>query len=184
MAVPRLLKFYREKVVPEMMAKHKYTSPMQVPRLSKIVINMGIGEASQDIKILDKAMEELAAITGQKPVICRAKKAIANFKIKQGNPIGCKVTLRRAMMYEFLDRFVNVAVPRIRDFQGLSPKAFDQRGNYNLGITEQGIFPEVDVDRIGSAQGMDIAIVTTAKTASEALELLKYFGMPFKAEGN
>lgn len=180
MDTPRLLKHYREKVVPEMMAKFNFKSPMQVPKLKKIVINMGVGAAAEEIKILEKAMQELAIISGQKPMITRARTAIANFKIKKGNPIGCKVTLRRVKMYEFLDRFVNIAIPRIRDFQGLNPNSFDPQGNYSIGVTEQGIFPEIDIDSIERAQGMDITIVTSGKSKEYSLELLKLFGMPFR----
>lgn len=177
---PRLVKIYREKIVPEMIKRFNYKSSMAVPRLQKIVINMGVGMGGQDIKILEKAMEELATITGQKPVICRAKIAIANFKIRKNLPIGCKVTLRRAMMYEFLDRFISVACPRIRDFQGFSTTAFDPVGNYTVGITEQGIFPEINIDKITKVQGMDITMVFKNSSKEETMELLKLFGLPFK----
>jgi large subunit ribosomal protein L5 len=152
---------------------------LQAPRLKKIVVNIGLGEAVQDIKFLEAAQEELAMITGQRPVITRAKTAIANFKIRRNLPIGCKVTLRRAIMYEFLDRLITVAVPRIRDFRGLSPTSFDEGGNYSFGLDEQSIFPEVNPDKILKSHGMDITIVTNAKTKEEALELLRLFGMPF-----
>ena len=156
---------------------------MQVPRLKKIVVNMGVGEAITDIKLLEKSMEELATIAGQKPVMTRSKKAIANFKIKQGQPIGCRVTLRRNKMYEFLDRFISIALPRIRDFRGLSLDSFDSKGNYTIGITEQAIFPEIDADKVLKIHGMDITIATTSKTEKEAFELLKAFGMPFVKKG-
>ena len=180
MATPRLLDAYRKKMVPEMMKAFNYKNGLQVPRLQKIVINVGLGEATQDIKLLEAAQNELAAITGQKPVTTRAKKAIANFKIRRGSAIGCKVTLRRAMMYEFLDRLIAVAIPRIRDFRGLSTASFDKGGNYSFGLNEQVIFPEVDVDKVMKAHGMDITIVTNAKKKEETFELLKLFGMPFK----
>lgn len=178
--IPTLLEKYRNEIVPKMTEIFKYKNSLQTPRIKKIVVNMGIGEASHDIKILEKAMTELALITGQKPVIRRAKKAISNFKIKKGVPLGCKVTLRRKRMYEFLDRLINVVIPRIRDFRGLSPDSFDERGNYNFGIQDQTIFPEIDYDKVERIQGMDINIVTTAKTKEEALELLKLLGMPFR----
>ena len=175
----RLKQEYREKVIPQMMKQFSYKNIMQVPKLEKIVINMGLGEAIQNVKILESAQKELAAITGQKPVITRARKAIANFKLRQGMPIGCKATLRKDMMYEFLDRLVNLALPRIRDFRGVSNKAFDGRGNYALGIREQIIFPEIDYDKIDKIKGMNIVINTTAKTDEEAKMLLKLMGMPF-----
>jgi large subunit ribosomal protein L5 len=180
---PRLLEKYKREIVPALMKKFGFKNIMQVPRLEKIVINMGVGEAITDIKILEKAMEELSLITGQKPVICRAKKAIANFKIKKGNPIGCKVTLRRDRMYEFLDRLISVALPRIRDFRGVSPHAFDERGNFSLGINEQTIFPEIDYDKVTRIQGMNINIVIrNSKSKEHSLELLRLFGMPFLKE--
>jgi len=178
---PKLLEKYKSEIIPIMMKKFNYKNPLQVPRLEKIVINMGVGEAAHDIKILEKAMAELSLVCGQKPVMRRAKKAISNFKIKKGNPVGCKVTLRRKMMYEFLDRFINIVIPRIRDFRGLSVSSFDEGGNYNLGISEQTIFPEIDYDKVERIQGMDINICTTAKKKEEALELLKLLGMPFKS---
>lgn len=178
--VPRLLEKYRSEIVPKMVDTFHLKNKMAVPHLEKIVVNMGVGEALAEIKILEKAMEELALITGQKPILRRAKKAIANFKIKQGHPIGCKVTLRRIMMYEFMDRLINIALPRIRDFRGISPDSFDQEGNYTLGITEQGIFPEIDYDKISRVQGMDITLVIkNAKSKEQAKELLRLFGMPF-----
>ncbi len=180
MNTPRLLDTYRKNIVPEMMKVLGYKNSLQVPRLKKIVINIGLGEATQDIKILEAAQRELGAITGQKSVTTRAKKAIANFKIRRGSAIGCKVTLRRSMMYEFLDRMISIAIPRIRDFRGLPQDSFDRGGNYSFGINEQVIFPEVDVDKIMKTYGMDITMVTDARTKKEAFELLKLFGMPFK----
>lgn len=178
--VPRLLEKYRKEIIPQLQQKFGLKNKFAVPRLEKIVVNMGIGEGLQDIKIIEKAMEELALITGQKPILRRAKKAIANFKIKEGNPIGCKVTLRRKMMYEFMEKFLNIALPRIRDFQGVSEASFDAAGNYSLGITEQAIFPEIDYDKITRSQGMDITfVIKNAKNKERAKELLKLFGMPF-----
>jgi large subunit ribosomal protein L5 len=178
---PRLLEQYRNEIVPKMIETFFLKNKMAVPRMDKIVINMGVGEALQDVKILDKAMEDLAVITGQKPIIRRAKKAIANFKIKQGQAIGCKVTLRRKMMYEFLDRLISIALPRIRDFRGINPDSFDKAGNYTMGLTEQSIFPEIDYDKVGRVQGMDITfVIKNAKSTEHARELLKLFGMPFK----
>jgi large subunit ribosomal protein L5 len=166
-----------------MQEKFNLKNKLAVPRLDKIVVNMGVGEALQDIKTLDKAMDELASITGQRPIMRRAKKAISNFKIKEGNPIACKVTLRRAMMYEFLDRLLNIALPRIRDFRGVSRDAFDQAGNYTLGISEQVIFPEIEYDKITRPQGMDITLVIkNAKTKEQSKELLRLFGMPFETK--
>ncbi len=180
---PRLLERYRNEIVPEMMSKFGIKNKMAVPKFDKIVINMGVGEALQDVKILEKAMDELAVITGQRPIMRRAKKAIANFKIKENNPIGCKVTLRRAMMYEFLDRLVNIALPRIRDFRGVSGNGFDKSGNFSVGLTEQGIFPEIDYDKLTRTQGMDITfVIKNSKTKEQSKELLKLFGMPFKIE--
>ena len=178
----RLLERYRKEIVPAMQQKFSYKTPMQVPVIKKIVINMGVGEAIADVKILDKAREELAAITGQKPIVRRAKVAIANFKIREGLPIGCKVTLRRQMMYEFLDRLINVALPRIRDFRGVLANSFDSHGNYTFGLKEQSVFPEIDIDKIQRPQGMDVTIVINAKTNSQAYELLKLFGMPFQTK--
>jgi len=177
---PRLKEKYINEVIPRMGKDFGYKNKMQAPRLVKVVVNMGVGEAINDIKIMDKALEEMALITGQHPIVCRAKKAISNFKIRVGLPIGCRVTLRRNIMYEFLDRFINVALPRIRDFRGVSDTSFDQDGNYSLGLKEQIIFPEIEYDRIQRAQGMDITIVTTAKTKEESKGLLKLLGMPFK----
>ncbi len=177
---PRLQQLYQEKIVPAMMEKFGFKNSLRVPVLKKIVVNMGVGEAIADVKIIEKAMEELGTITGQKPIMRRAKKAIANFKIKEGQPIGCMVTLRKNIMYEFLDRLLNVALPRIRDFGGVSIDAFDGRGNYSLGLKEQTIFPEIEYDRIQRAQGMNITFVFNSKKKEETHELLKLFGMPFK----
>jgi len=178
---PRLLEKYRNEIIPKMMQVFNLRNKLAVPRVEKVVVNMGVGEGLQDIKLLEKAMEELALITGQKPILRRAKKAIANFKIRQGSPIGCKVTLRRTMMYEFMDRLLNVALPRIRDFRGVSTDSFDKAGNYTLGLTEQNIFPEIEYDRITRTQGMDVTIVIkNAKSKEQAKELLRLFGMPFK----
>ncbi len=179
--IPRLLERYRKDIAPQLMQDFGIKNKMAVPRLEKIVVNMGVGEGAQDVKVLEKAIEELGIITGQKPIMRRAKKAIANFKIREGSPIGCKVTLRRAMMYEFMDRLINVALPRIRDFRGVSSNSFDQAGNYTLGLNEQGIFPEIDFDRLTRTQGMDITfVIKNAKTKDHARSLLKLFGMPFK----
>ncbi|MBQ9438365.1 MAG: 50S ribosomal protein L5 [Lachnospiraceae bacterium] len=175
----RLRTQYEKEIVPAMMKKFSYKNVMQVPRLEKIVINMGIGEAKENAKVLDGALADLALITGQKGVITKAKKSIANFKLREGMPIGCKVTLRSARMYDFLDRLVNLALPRVRDFRGVSANSFDGRGNYALGIKEQIIFPEIDYDKIDKVRGMDVIIVTTARTDEEARELLAQFGMPF-----
>jgi large subunit ribosomal protein L5 len=177
----RLEDFYKEECVPAMMQEFRYKSSMQVPRVKKIIVNMGLGEATQNIKILDSASAELAAIAGQKPVITRARKSIAAFKLREGMPIGCMVTLRRDKMFEFLDRLLNVALPRVRDFRGVSDKAFDGRGNYTLGIKEQIIFPEIDYDKIDKIKGMNITIVTSANTDEEAKFLLRRLGMPFKS---
>jgi large subunit ribosomal protein L5 len=171
---------YHKEVVPALRKHFNYTNIMQVPKLEKIVINMGLGEAIQNIKILDSAMEEIAAITGQRPVITKAKRSIAQFKLRVGMPIGCMVTLRKERMYEFLNRLINVALPRVRDFRGFSLHAFDGRGNYSLGIREQIIFPEINYDTIDKIKGMNIVVVTTAKTDEEGRELLKLMGMPFR----
>ena len=182
---PRLLDKYRNEIIPGMMEKFSITNKLAVPSLEKIVVNMGIGEAITDIKILEKSVSEMAMITGQKPIIRRAKKAIANFKIRQGIPIGCKVTLRRKMMYEFLDRLVNIALPRVRDFRGVSANSFDEAGNYTLGIIDQVIFPEIDYDRISRVQGMDVTfVIKNAKSHEQAQELLRLFGMPFQTKTN
>ncbi|UCF31215.1 MAG: 50S ribosomal protein L5 [bacterium] len=171
---------YRKEIIPAMMKRFNYGNIMQVPRLEKIVINMGLGDALQNARILDTSIDELSLITGQRPVLTRARKSIANFKLREGNPIGCMVTLRKKRMYEFLDRLLNVALPRVRDFKGTSPKAFDGRGNYTLGIREQLIFPEINYDKVEQIKGMNITIVTTAKTDEEARELLSLIGVPFR----
>ncbi|HEX2054865.1 MAG TPA: 50S ribosomal protein L5 [Nitrospiraceae bacterium] len=179
--MPRLREIYRERVVPSLMKEFGFRNPMQVPRLDRIVLNVGMGEAIQNVKLLENAATELGVITGQKPVVTKAKKAIAGFKLRQGMPIGAKVTLRSRRMYEFFDRLVTIALPRIRDFRGVSPKAFDGRGNYTLGLKEQLIFPEIKYDSVASIHGMDITIVTTARTNDEGKALLKHLGMPFRA---
>lgn len=176
----RLKEQFKGEVGPALMKEFGYKNPMQVPRLEKIVINMGLGEAVENIKVLDSAVKELSLITGQRPVITRARKSIANFKIRKGAAIGCRVTLRRDRMYEFYDRFVNVTLPRVRDFRGVSGKSFDGRGNYALGIQEQIIFPEIDYDSIDKVKGMGIVIVTTARSDEEGKALLKLLGMPFR----
>lgn len=176
----RLAEYYRDKVVPQLTEQFGYKSPMQVPRITKITLNMGLGEAVGNKKVLESASEELARITGQKPIITKARKSVANFKIRDGWPIGCKVTLRRLYMYEFLDRLVNIAIPRIRDFRGLSPKSFDGRGNYSLGLKEQIVFPEIDYDKVDAVRGMDVTITTSAKTDEEALALLRAFDFPIR----
>lgn len=176
----RLKERYDKELVPTLMKEFNYKSRMQVPRLQKVVLNMGLGEAIQNIKVLDSASNELMTIAGQKPVPSKAKKSIANFKLRQGMPIGCLVTLRKKRMYEFFDRLVNVTLPRVRDFRGVSSKSFDGRGNYTLGIKEQIIFPEIDYDKIDKIKGLNITIVTTAKTDEEGRSLLGLLGMPFK----
>jgi large subunit ribosomal protein L5 len=175
----RLHEHYEKVVKPALMREFNYKNPMEVPRLDKIVINMGVGEAAQDQKKLQAAAADMTAIAGQKPLITKSRKSIANFKLRENQNIGCKVTLRRERMYEFLDRLINVALPRVRDFRGVSPKSFDGRGNYALGLKEQIVFPEIDYDKIESVRGMDIIIVTTAKSDAEARALLKAFDMPF-----
>jgi large subunit ribosomal protein L5 len=176
----RLQQIYREKLAPELTAKFGYTSAMQVPRLTKITLNMGVGEAVADKKILDNAVADLTKIAGQKPVVTKAKKAIAGFKIREDLPIGCMVTLRGVQMYEFLDRFVTIALPRVRDFRGISGRAFDGRGNYNIGVKEQIIFPEIEYDKVDALRGLNISITTTAKTDEECKALLTGFRFPFK----
>ena len=171
---------YKEEIVPAMVKTFSYGNVMEVPGVDKVVINMGLGEALENAKVLDTSMEEMAQITGQKPVLTRAKKSIANFKLREGNPIGCRVTLRRQRMYDFLYRLLNIALPRVRDFKGVSPRGFDGRGNYTLGVREQLIFPEIDYDDVEKIQGMNITIVTSAKTDEEAKELLSLFGVPFR----
>ena len=176
----RLKEQYKSEIVDAMTKKFGYKNIMEVPKLDKIVINMGVGEAKENAKILDSAVKDLETITGQKAVVTRAKKAVANFKIREGMPIGCKVTLRGEKMYEFLDRLVNLALPRVRDFRGVNANSFDGRGNYSLGIKEQLIFPEIEYDKVDKVRGMDIIFVTTAKTDEEARELLRLFNMPFE----
>jgi large subunit ribosomal protein L5 len=176
---PRLLTSYREQVIPAMMKRFSYRNLMQVPRLDKIAINVGVGQATQDPKMVETVAHDLELIVGQKVVITRAKKSISNFKLREKMPIGCRVTLRRARMYEFLDRFIAITVPRIRDFRGLPDRSFDGRGNYTLGLKEHTVFPEIDVDKVARVFGMDVTFVTTAKNDQEAYELLKALGMPF-----
>ena len=176
----QMKEYYEKEVVPALLDTFKYSNIMQVPKLEKIVLNIGMGEAIQNIKVLDSAVEELMAVAGQRPVITRAKKSIAAFKLRTGMPIGCMVTLRKQRMFDFLNKLVNIALPRVRDFRGVSGKAMDGRGNYSLGIKEQIIFPEIDYDKIDKIKGMNITIVTTAKTDEEGKELLKKLGMPFK----
>ena len=176
----RLKEYYNTEVADKLMEEFNYSSRMEIPRLEKIVVNMGLGEAIQNIKILDSAVEELALIVGQRPVITKARKSIATFKLRKGMSIGCMVTLRRERMYEFLDRLINVAIPRIRDFRGIAPKSFDGRGNFSMGIVEHYIFPEIDYDKIDKVKGMNVAIVTSAKTDDEARRLLQLMGVPFK----
>ncbi|MEX0736200.1 MAG: 50S ribosomal protein L5 [Bacteroidota bacterium] len=178
-APARLFLQYKKDVIPQLMKRFQYKNVMQVPRLEKIAVNVGVGLATQDPKILDVAVKELETITGQKVAITKSKKAISNFKLREDLPIGCRVTLRRAQMYEFLDRLISIALPRVRDFRGVSDKSFDGRGNYTLGIKEQIIFPEIDVDKVTRISGMDVTFVTTAKTDAEAYELLKALGLPF-----
>ncbi len=178
--IPRLKETYINKIIPELMKKFGYKNVFQVPRITKIVINMGVNEAKENIKSLDNASDELAVITGQKPLVRRAKKAISNFKLKKGMPIGLKVTLRGDRMYNFLDKLIFIALPKIRDFKGLNPKAFDGMGNYNLGITEQYIFPEINIEKSERVRGMNITFVTTAKKDEEARELLALIGIPFR----
>jgi len=177
---PRLRDRFRTAVIPALMKERGYTNPFQVPRLEKIVINMGVGEGKENPKVMDFAVADLQMITGQKPVVTRAKKSIANFKLRENSPIGCKVTLRGARMYEFLDRLVNVALPRVRDFRGVPPKAFDGRGNYALGLKEQVIFPEIVYDKVDKVRGMDVIMVTSARTDEEAKALLTHLGVPFR----
>ncbi|MBC2709706.1 MAG: 50S ribosomal protein L5 [Desulfosarcina sp.] len=176
----QLKTYYNETVVPKLKEKFNYTNSMQIPKIEKIVLNMGLGEAIHNIKIIDSAVEELKQISGQQPVVTRAKKSIAAFKLREGMPIGCMVTLRKNRMYDFLNKLVNVALPRVRDFRGISGKAFDGAGNYSLGVKEQLIFPEIDYDKIDKIKGLNISIVTTAKRNEEGKELLKLMGMPFK----
>lgn len=177
--VPRLKELFEKEVTQAMIEKFGYKNVMEVPKLEKVVLNMGVGEAKDNAKVLESAVADMQLITGQKPILTRAKKSIANFKLRENMPIGCKVTLRKEIMYEFVDKFMNVALPRVRDFRGVSDKSFDGRGNYSIGIKEQLIFPEVEYDKIDKVRGMDIIFVTTAKTDEEARELLRFLGMPF-----
>ncbi len=176
----RLQEVYKNEIIPSMMKKFDYKNELQVPKFDKVVINMGVGEAKENAKVLDSAVKDLEIISGQKPVTIKAKKSVANFKLREGMPIGCKVTLRGERMYDFLDRLINLALPRVRDFRGVNPDSFDGRGNYALGIKEQLIFPEIDYDQIDKVRGMDVIIVTTANSDEEARELLTLFGMPFR----
>ena len=177
---PRLIERYKNDIVPEMMKKFNYNNVMQVPRIEKIALNMGVGEGAQDAKFIDGAVEDMTTISGQKVVVTKSKKAISNFKIREGVPVGCRTTLRKHKMYEFLDRLLNVAIPRIRDFKGVSDSGFDGKGNYTLGIREQIIFPEINYDKVVKVRGLNITFVTSAETDEETYELLKLFGMPFQ----
>jgi large subunit ribosomal protein L5 len=179
---PRMKTLYDDRIVKAMTEKFGYKNPLEVPKIEKIVLNMGVGEATQDKKKVEQAAAEMEAIAGQKPVVTKAKKSIAQFKLREGMPIGCKVTLRRERMYEFLDRLITIALPRVRDFRGLNPKSFDGRGNYAMGLKEQIVFPEINYDRIDKVRGMDVIVTTTAKTDEEARELLRLFGFPFPRE--
>jgi len=181
---PRLKEFYQKNVAAKLKKDFNFKNVHQIPRLTKIVVNVGLSEAKENIKVLDIAVAELAAITGQKPVICRARRSISNFKLRQGMPIGVKVTLRSAMMYEFLDRLINIAIPRIRDFRGVDPEGFDGNGNFNLGLYEQYIFPEINIEKSDKARGMNITIVTTAGRDDHAKALLEFLGVPFKKRDN
>lgn len=181
---PNLQRVYKEEVVPKLMEEFKYKSVMQVPKLEKICINQGVGDATQDKKLIETYQKEMTQIAGQKAVTVKARKSVSNFKLREGMTIGVRVTLRQDRMFEFLERLISVALPRVRDFRGISDKSFDGRGNYSMGVTEQIIFPEIDIDKIGKINGMDITFVTTAKTDAEALSLLKHLGMPFKNQRN
>lgn len=180
---PRLLEKYKTETIPAMMKEYSFTNALEVPRLKKIVLNVGMGDGAQDKSLLEQVQVEMAAIVGQRPVITKAKKDIANFKLRKGSPVGCKVTLRGVIMYEFLDRLISIAIPRVRDFRGLPSDSFDEAGNYSMGLTEQTIFPEVDADKIKRIYGMNIVIVTSAKGKEEARSLLKLLGMPFAKKG-
>ena len=182
--IPRLKKKYREEVIPALMEQFQYGSIMEVPRLVKICINQGVGDATQDKKLVDNALEEVSTIAGQRAVPTKARQSVSNFKLREGMTIGVRVTLRDVRMYEFLDRLVSVALPRVRDFRGVNDKSFDGRGNYSMGVTEQIIFPEIDLDKVNKITGMDVTFVTTAKTDAEALALLKMMGMPFRNQRN
>lgn len=181
---PRLRKKYREEIIPAMMEEFQYKSVMEVPRLVKVCLNQGIGDATQDKKLIDSALQEMTAIAGQKAVPTKARLSVSNFKLREGMTIGVRVTLRKDRMWEFIDRLIAVALPRVRDFRGINDKSFDGRGNYSMGITEQIVFPEIDLDKVNRISGMDITFVTTAKTDQEALALLKHLGMPFKNQNN
>ncbi|MDP6944757.1 MAG: 50S ribosomal protein L5 [Myxococcota bacterium] len=176
----RLRTIYQDEIVPKLREDFGYSNPHEIPKIEKISVNMGLGEAVANPKIIDGAVKQMATLTGQKPIVTRARKSIANYKLREGMPIGCKVTLRRERMYEFLDRLLNVALPRVRDFRGVSPRAFDGRGNYSIGIREQIIFPEIDYDAVDKILGLNVTIVTSAKTDDESRRLLSYFGMPFR----
>jgi len=176
----RLKDIYKSKIVPELKSTFGYSSPMAVPKLEKIVVSMGIGRATQDKKFMELAIKDMVVVTGQKPLVCRAKKSVSNFKVRQGDKTGLKVTLRQQRMYEFLDRLINLAIPRVKDFRGLNPKGFDGRGNYTMGLDEQSAFPEIDPSRIEVTQGMNITFVTSANTDEEGREILRLFGMPFR----
>jgi len=178
--MPRLQNIYKEEIVPKLETEFGYKNPMQVPKLSKIAVNMGLGEAVKNAKIIDASVKDMTLITGQKPVITRARRSIATFKLREGMPIGVAVTLRRDRMYEFLDRLINIALPRVRDFRGISPKGFDGRGNFSMGVKEQIIFPEIEYDKVEKINGLNITVVTTADTDDEARALLRHFGMPFR----
>lgn len=180
--IPRLKQAYQQEVVRQMMERHRYKNPMAVPRLHKIIVNMGVGEATQNIKILDAALDQLAAIAGQKPVVRRARKSIANFKVRQGMPVGCTVTLRGDRMYDFFDRLVSIALPRVRDFRGLSTKSFDGRGNYTLGLKDQLVFLEINYAKVDKVHGMNVTLVTTARSDAEARDLLALLGLPFRKD--
>jgi len=184
MSKARLFEKYNKEIVPQLMEKFSYKSIMQVPRLEKICINQGVGDATQDKKLVENALKEMSQIAGQKAVVTKASKSVSNFKLREHMPIGARVTLRSNQMYDFLDRLISVALPRVRDFRGISDKSFDGRGNYSMGVKEQIIFPEIDLDKVNKITGMDISFVTTAKTDAEALELLKALGLPFKNQNN
>jgi large subunit ribosomal protein L5 len=176
----RLKQFYTDTVVPELKKQFGYSNPMEIPRITKITLNMGVGEAVADRKVMEHAVEDMTKIAGQKPIVIKARKSVAGFKVREGWPVGCKVTLRRERMYEFLDRLINIAIPRVRDFRGMNPKGFDGRGNYNMGVKEQIIFPEIDYDKIDALRGLDITFTTTAKTDEEGRALLAAFNFPFR----
>jgi large subunit ribosomal protein L5 len=176
----RLKEYYTTTVVPELKKQFGYSNPMEIPRITKITLNMGVGEAVADRKVMEHAVEDMTRISGQKPIVIKARKSVAGFKVREGWPVGCKVTLRRERMYEFLDRLINIAIPRTRDFRGMNPRSFDGRGNYNMGVKEQIIFPEIDYDKIDALRGMDITFTTTAKTDEEARALLAAFSFPFR----